>query len=123
MRRSNNSEESVLFAENQLKGMSLLRIPGLAISTVVSLGLSTLVQGQSSIDFNRDVRPIISDKCYQCHGPDADNQDSEFRLDSREAAIADLGDYFGIVPGNLEESDLHWRIWEDIEEDLMPPVD
>lgn len=78
---------------------------------------------KSEIDFNRDVRPILSDKCYQCHGPDADNQESEFRLDSREAAIADLGDYFGVVPGSLEESDLHWRIWEDIEEDLMPPVD
>lgn len=78
---------------------------------------------ESEIDFNRDVRPILSDKCYQCHGPDADNQESEFRLDSRESAIADLGDYFGVVPGKLEESDLHWRIWETVEEDLMPPVD
>ena len=78
--------------------------------------------GDSTIDYNRDVRPILSDKCFQCHGPDADNQDSEFRLDSREAATADLGGYFGVVPSDLEASDLHWRIWEEIEEDLMPPV-
>lgn len=81
------------------------------------------VAAEATVDFNRDVRPIISDKCYQCHGPDADNQESEFRLDTRERATADLGGYFGIFPGKLEESDLHWRIWEDVEEDLMPPVD
>ena len=81
------------------------------------------VEIPEQIDFNRDVRPIISDKCYQCHGPDADNQKSDFRLDTREKAFADLGDeFFGIVPGDLEASDLHWRIWEDYEEDLMPPV-
>lgn len=83
---------------------------------------TALLTAEQTIDFNRDVRPIISDKCFHCHGPDADNQKSEFRLDTREQAIADLGGIFGIVPGNLEESDLHWRIWEDFEEDLMPPV-
>lgn len=82
-----------------------------------------LFSAEDTIDFNRDVRPIISDKCFHCHGPDADNQKSEFRLDTRESAIADLGGLFGIVPGNLEESDLHWRIWDDFEEDRMPPVD
>ncbi len=84
--------------------------------------LAATAWGEEPIDFNRDVRPIISDKCFHCHGPDADNQKSEFRLDTRENAIADLGGLFGIVPGNLEESDLHWRIWEDFEEDVMPPV-
>ncbi len=93
-------------------------------SILVSLAsVSVVTAAEESIDFNRDVRPIISDKCFQCHGPDADNQKSDFRLDSRENAIADLGGVFGIVPGNLEESDLHWRIWEDVEEDLMPPID
>lgn len=98
---------------------------GLAVATVLGLG-GWLGDGRAAdelIDFNRDVRPIISDKCYQCHGPDADNQKSDFRLDSRDRAVADLGDsFFGIVPGDLEASDLHWRIWEDYEEDLMPPV-
>jgi hypothetical protein len=93
-------------------------------SILISLAsVSVIVAEDELIDFNRDVRPIISDKCFHCHGPDSDNQKSDFRLDSRENAIADLGGVFGIVPGKLEESDLHWRIWDDVEEDLMPPVD
>ena len=91
--------------------------------TVVGSLYSGTAEVPEHIDFNRDVRPIISDNCYHCHGPDADNQKSDFRLDTRESATADLGDaFFGIVPGNLEASDLHWGIWEDFEEDLMPPV-
>lgn len=79
-------------------------------------------QASSEISYNQDIRPILSDRCFKCHGPDAENQKSDFRLDTREHATADLGDgFFGIVPGNLEESDLHWRIWEDFEEDVMPP--
>lgn len=75
----------------------------------------------AEIDFNRDIRPIISDRCFKCHGPDASNQKSEFRLDSRENATADLGGYFGIVGGDLEESELHHRIWSTDSEEMMPP--
>ena len=90
----------------------------------LNLTASMLVAEESSLSFNEDIRPILSDRCFKCHGPDAENQKSEFRLDTREHAIADLGDgFFGIVPGNLEESDLHWRIWDDVEEDRMPPPD
>lgn len=76
------------------------------------------------IDFNRDIRPILSDKCFHCHGPDADNQKSDYRLDSEESAHAELDGYFGIVPGNLKESEVHWRIRAprgDV--DIMPPGD
>ncbi len=92
-------------------------------SILVSLAsVSVIVAEDVSIDFNRDVRPIISDKCFQCHGPDADNQKSDFRLDTRERAIADLGGYAGIVPGELDASEVHHRIWEDeVLEDRMPP--
>ena len=91
---------------------------------LVSLGVSVSQGSEPTLDFNRDIRPILSDKCYRCHGPDADNQKSEFRLDTREAAIADLGGYSGIVPGNAEDSEIHYRIWEDVvEEERMPPPD
>ncbi len=73
------------------------------------------------IDFNRDVRPILSDKCFKCHGPDATNQKSDFRIDTLEHATADLGDYFGVVPGDLKKSETHWRIHSDDPADLMPP--
>ena len=83
---------------------------------------SAWAASEQTLDFNRDIRPILSDKCYRCHGPDADNQKSDFRLDTREAAIADLGGYAGIIPGNAEESEVHYRIWEDVVEDeRMPP--
>lgn len=76
---------------------------------------------EEPIDFRRDVQPILSDKCFHCHGPDSSNQESEFRLDTKENLFADLGGYFGVVPGNLEDSELHLRIHSDDESDQMPP--
>ncbi|GAB5559160.1 MAG: hypothetical protein SynsKO_08070 [Synoicihabitans sp.] len=117
-----------------LKSFPAILVPGRATCSATPLSLAIIAAALTAsgpvgaeipaiIDFNRDVRPIISDKCFHCHGPDADNQKSDFRLDTREHAIADLGDaFFGIVPGDVEASDLHWRIWEDFEEDVMPPV-
>jgi hypothetical protein len=84
---------------------------------------SACAQADDKIDFNRDVRPIISDKCFQCHGPDATNQDSDFRLDDRASAIADLGGYAGVVPGDLEQSEMHSRIHDDDLDSKMPPED
>jgi len=83
--------------------------------------LASIAQAAPSLDFNRDVRPILSDKCYRCHGPDADNQKSDFRLHNSKDALADLGGYAGIVPGDLEASELHWRIWEEDTSEVMPP--
>ncbi|MEM6469059.1 MAG: DUF1553 domain-containing protein, partial [Planctomycetota bacterium] len=61
-------------------------------------------------------------KCFHCHGPDAENQDSEFRLDTQEHALADLGGYFGIKPGDLNESEMHLRIHA-TDDGQMPPED
>lgn len=70
------------------------------------------------VSFNRDVRPIISDKCFHCHGPDADNQESEFRLDTREHALD------AIEEGSAEDSELHARIRADADDDsVMPPAE
>ena len=51
---------------------------------------SETIAADSEVSFNHDVRPILSDKCFHCHGPDATNQDSDFRLDTKENALADL---------------------------------
>lgn len=75
----------------------------------------------AELDFNRDVRPILSDKCFKCHGPDAKNQKSDFRIDTFEKATENLGDYAGVVPGNLKESEVHWRLHSDDPVDIMPP--
>ena len=64
------------------------------------------------VDFNRDVRPILSDKCFFCHGPDRNTQEADLRLDSREAA-ADV----------LESGELVRRVLSDDPDERMPPVD
>ena len=76
-----------------------------------------------TIEFNRDIRPILSDKCYRCHGSDATAKGIPLRLDSEAAATADLGDNkHAIVPGNLESSQLVRRITAEDEAVRMPPV-
>ncbi|HEU0174055.1 MAG TPA: DUF1553 domain-containing protein [Blastocatellia bacterium] len=76
------------------------------------------------IDFNRDIRPILADKCWRCHGPDAAAKKIKLRLDSEEAATADLGGgRRAIVPGAVERSQLARRITESDEAMRMPPVD
>jgi hypothetical protein len=57
-------------------------------------------------EFNRDVRPILSDKCYSCHGPDAPAKKIALRLDSEIAAKADLGGRRAIVEGDAGASEL-----------------
>jgi len=76
------------------------------------------------IDFNRDIRPILADKCWSCHGPDAAAKKIKLRLDSEEAATADLGGgRRAIVPGAVERSRLARRITTSDEAMRMPPVD
>ncbi|MGH9769045.1 MAG: DUF1553 domain-containing protein, partial [Blastocatellia bacterium] len=76
------------------------------------------------IDFNRDIRPILADRCWGCHGPDAAAKKIKLRLDSEDAASADLGrGRRAIVPGNVEQSQLARRITASDELMRMPPVD
>jgi|GEM_PF-3047395 len=74
------------------------------------------------VRYNRDVRPILSDNCFACHGPDTANQKSGLRLDAREAAMkpAKSGDP-AIVPGEVDASALVARILSDDEDEVMPP--
>ena len=71
-------------------------------------------------DFARQILPILSDKCFVCHGPDTRN-DKDLRLDSREAATKDLGGYHAIDPNQPGESEALKRLRD--QEDPMPPVD
>jgi hypothetical protein len=89
-------------------------------------GLALLALSQlhaAGIEFNRDVRPILSDKCYVCHGPDAAAKHVPFRLDSEAAAKADLGGgRHAIVEGNADASPLVQRTSATKPALKMPPV-
>ena len=73
------------------------------------------------VDYQRDVRPIISAKCYHCHGPDEGTREAKLRLDIREEAVKDLKGTFAIKPGDLKQSELYARIITTDEDDIMPP--
>src|SRR6476661_3975359 len=69
------------------------------------------------VRFNRDVRPILSDKCFHCHGPDPKKREADLRLDVREVAL----EAKAIVPGKPEESEMIARLLTTDKTDHMPP--
>jgi hypothetical protein len=92
--------------------------PGL----LASLALAGEPSSARKVDFNYQIRPILSDKCFNCHGPDAGKRKAGLRLDTRDGAFARLKSTgHAIVPGNLEESELLARITAEDESERMPP--
>ena len=73
------------------------------------------------LDFNREIRPILSDKCFACHGPDKKHRKGKLRLDLEESVKDPKKS--AVVPGEPKESELFYRITTDDEEELMPPAD
>jgi hypothetical protein len=94
---------------------SMLLLLWLAAATPAARG--------EKIDFNRDIRPILSDKCFFCHGPDAGERKADLRLDTRAGATADLGGYAAVVPGKPEASEFIARITHPDAAEIMPPPD
>ncbi len=96
------------------------------LSALILLMVSTagpLVAAElKKINFNSDIRPLLSDNCFQCHGPDDKKRQAGLRLDLREAALAinESGDA-ALVPGDLQASGLVKRILSTDPEERMPP--
>jgi hypothetical protein len=74
------------------------------------------------VDFNRDIRHIISDNCYQCHGPDKNQRKAHLRLDTRDGLFSSHDDIHIIVPSKLEQSELFRRITARDAAERMPNV-
>ncbi|GJM31273.1 MAG: hypothetical protein DHS20C18_02740 [Saprospiraceae bacterium] len=108
------------------------------IGTIVGLGIwggscsresHNLARGKTVpevIDFNFHVKPILSDRCFKCHGPDEKARKGDLRLDTKEGAFAALGDdkdHYAIIPGDVENSTLVQRIYSDNPEEAMPGLE
>lgn len=91
------------------------RIVGLAVYLGLTLLVTTDVPARD-IDFNRDVRPILAETCFECHGPDEESRQAELRLDRLDDAIGSV-----IEPGKPGESELIRRLLSDDEDEVMPP--
>lgn len=76
-----------------------------------------LVSAEEKVDFNREIRPILSDKCFQCHGPDDQTLKGDLRLDQRESALSGGA----IVAGDVAASELIARITASDPDEVMPP--
>ena len=91
---------------------------GLALCTVFFSGLGSTLAADGAIQFNRDIRPILSENCYHCHGPDASAREADLRLDTEAGAKE-----WAIVEGDAESSELVVRVLTDDPDTVMPPAE
>jgi hypothetical protein len=85
------------------------------------VGAGQAAPASKAVDFNRDIRPILSDNCFACHGPDEQKRKANLRLDTPDGIIADLGGYQAIKPGDPRASEVWKRINTTDPDEIMPP--
>ena len=100
-------------------GENMLRIMRRGVSLFFMVATGSAHAGE--ISFNREVRPILSNNCYYCHGTDPNHRKGNRRLDTPEGAMAEIEGVRAIVPGKPNDSELIARILSDDPETVMPP--
>lgn len=120
-----------------MRPRSIKWLIGIAIALIIALlsgyffvgrkpvGLGTSMPIPAVVDYNFHIRPILSDKCFACHGPDKNAREADLRLDTKEGAYKALVETAGmhaIVPGHPDRSEAYRRITSDDETVKMPPV-
>jgi hypothetical protein len=126
----------VLFRKNSMAFLSqrwTLMGMALIIGVVCLANLCTSVNDTDKplpkvVDFNWHIRPILSDRCFACHGPDEGKRKANLRFDTREGAFSPVDTLngvprFAILPGNPEQSLLVQRICSSSQDSIMPPLD
>src|SRR5688572_3078113 len=98
-----------------LANLSLLAVGALGVASVLASSMPP-----EKVNFGRDILPLLSDRCFKCHGPDAGSRQAGLRLDTPEGAFADRGGRWAIVPGKPESSLLVQRI--NHSDSPMPPA-
>ena len=82
----------------------------------------TAAYAEKGIEFNRDIRPILSDKCFTCHGPDEKTRKAKLRLDTEEGLFSKRDNPL-LVPGKPLQSELYLRVVHEDSDEVMPPTD
>ena len=97
----------------------------LTVGLLLKLPAAWAIDPPSSgkIDYTRDIRPILSENCYQCHGPDEKARKAKLRLDTKEGLFSEHKDIFPFKPANLDDSEAWERINSTDKDDQMPPPD
>ncbi len=91
----------------------------LAVATALS---TTSPRAEEPVDFSRDIRPILSDRCFKCHGFDDETREADLGLHTFDFATEDLGGYQAIKPGDPGASEIMVRMMTDDPDDVMPPA-
>ena len=113
MAKSLNQFSRNLDTENNMRILSILLI----------MVLTSAAHAAEPISFNKQIRPILADRCFACHGPDSAQRVSELRLDQQETIFRELpSGEFPVVKGNPAESELIHRIVSADPEQKMPPL-
>jgi hypothetical protein len=99
-------------------GVAVAALGSLATAAEMSTGSP---KTPSAIEFNRDVRPILADRCFACHGPDKNKRKADLRLDTREGLLGTTGKAGVVTPGKLDESELWRRVSSSSADERMPP--
>ncbi|MCA9126071.1 MAG: PSD1 domain-containing protein [Planctomycetales bacterium] len=94
----------------------LVRIAVFALLLFFAIAIELRAQ-PATVDFGRDIRPVLSDKCWLCHGPADTTRQADLRLDVRQEAI----DFGAFIPGNAPDSELVARIMSEDPQWMMPP--
>lgn len=111
------------FARRRAAAAGVLVLPRLGFALLAA----TAVDAAADLDFNRDVRPILSQNCFFCHGPDAEERkggrrnSGGLRLDTAAGQQEDLGGYAAVKPGDPGASEMIRRLVTTDPDDLMPP--
>src|SRR4051794_32611548 len=84
---------------------------------------ASCLRAADRVDFARDVLPILSDKCFHCHGPDPKTRQARLRLDTKEGALRKKKGEAVIVPGKSAQSEVYRRVASKDPDEVMPPAD
>ncbi|MEY4133069.1 MAG: hypothetical protein RL592_1127 [Verrucomicrobiota bacterium] len=88
---------------------------------LIALALAWFCPADAKVSFNREIRPILSEQCFSCHGFDPKHRKADLRLDIREGALAVNDGVRAIIPGDPSKSELWKRLLSQDPEEVMPP--